>query len=350
MQKRLKMKREHGLHKKISSIFGDVPLPGKSSPLSSLAGNSPRTKNSIVSKADNNIVPLRKEPKKSIQLISLAGNGSRTKKVVVPKANNNISPLRKEPKKLIQLISLADNSPSAKNSVVSNADNNIAPLGKEPKKSIQLSSLAGNRLSAKNSVVPKADNNIVPLRKEPKKPVQKKSPQADRPSLSQFSYTAPSPEDAYEAEFRKSQKRKAILMCALAIVFVGVIYVLYFNPSGKTVAKATTTQQEAQSVAKVNKASEVAWQAPEPWPKDIRDPMVFVDNGKENLYAIGVFNGPVLKGIVYRPNGKSSVLIGKDVLYVGEQTQGWKVVDILSNMVRLEKDSGEKLELKTKNR
>jgi hypothetical protein len=73
--------------------------------------------------------------------------------------------------------------------------------------------------------------------------------------------------------------------------------------------------------------------------------------GDFNLYSDKSNAGTLsLMGVVYKPGGKSSVLIGKEILYVGEEVQGWKIVEVLRDSVNLEKGDGEKMELRMKNR
>jgi hypothetical protein len=157
------------------------------------------------------------------------------------------------------------------------------------------------------------------------------------------------PVDAFEEEYRIAQKRKLILVIALAVVFGLVMYFVYVKPAMTNKATVPEERQEEQAVA-AKMASEIVWPAVEPWPKDVRDPMLYTQS--DEVLNVDKANAGelLLKGVVYKPGGKSSVLIGKEILYVGEEVQGWKIVEVSRDSVKLENGDGEKMELRMKNR
>ena len=79
--------------------------------------------------------------------------------------------------------------------------------------------------------------------------------------------------------------------------------------------------------------------------------MVFKEDAAK-LYAFeSKIEGPfVLRGIVHKPGGRSMALLGKKILYEGDEIEGWTVKEVLQNIVRLEKADGEKMELRMEDR
>ena len=72
---------------------------------------------------------------------------------------------------------------------------------------------------------------------------------------------------------------------------------------------------------------------------------------KTNTYEEGnIENQLSLRGVVYKPNGRSMALIGADVFHVGDKNDGWTVIDIQREVVKLENAEGETMELKMKGR
>ena len=146
-----------------------------------------------------------------------------------------------------------------------------------------------------------------------------------------------------EQEYAASQKRKLLLVIGLCVALGLVLFVNFYKPGEKEIA---SSDKPSASVIPI-KVSEIYWPEPEPWPKDIRDPMVYrADEAK--LYVVeSKIKGPVLRGIVnQKPPGRSSALIGTEILYEGEEIDGWTVKEVLKDTVRLENTEGEILELK----
>ena len=150
-----------------------------------------------------------------------------------------------------------------------------------------------------------------------------------------------------DEEFRASQKKKLMMVVALAVVFAAVMYFLYFKPAAGT--KPIDQPGESTPTTR-SQVSEIVWSQPDAWPEGTRDPMVY-KAGQASLHAVeGTMDGPALRGIVHKPQGRSSVLLGTEILYEGEQYEGWTVKEIFKDSVKLEKADGEKLELKMKDR
>ena len=78
--------------------------------------------------------------------------------------------------------------------------------------------------------------------------------------------------------------------------------------------------------------------------------MVYQEDEAKLYLVESKIEGPILRGIVHQPQGRSSALIGIDIYYEGDQVDEWTVKEISKNTVILEKSDGEKLELKMENR
>ena len=132
------------------------------------------------------------------------------------------------------------------------------------------------------------------------------------------------------------------------LIFSGILIFFNFNQSMEKTA-ANPTKPSAQVIPKSD--LEINWPKGKLWSDNIRDPMIF-RNDKSKLYAVkSNIEGPlVLRGIVYKPKGKSVTLIGTEIFYEGDEIKGWTVKEILKDSVRLEKADGEKLELKMEDR
>lgn len=135
-----------------------------------------------------------------------------------------------------------------------------------------------------------------------------------------------------DQEYAASQRRKLFLVIGLCGVFALVLFFLY-RPGLKKVPTGPKTPSQSGIVAK---DVEINWPEPEPWPADIRDPMVLGSSPA----SIG---GLALKGIVYPPQGRPSVLIGTEIYYEGDIVKGtsWTVMKIFIDSVTLQNPEGE---------
>ena len=150
-----------------------------------------------------------------------------------------------------------------------------------------------------------------------------------------------------DQEYEASQKRKLFLVIGLCVVLALVLFFSLYQPGKKTIANPDMPSDTAITT----KASEIYWPEPEFWPVDTRDPMVFKEDAAK-LYALeSKIKGPfVLRGIVHKPEGRSMALLGTEILYEGDEIDGWTIKEVLKDIVRLEKPDGEKLELKMEDR
>ena len=155
-----------------------------------------------------------------------------------------------------------------------------------------------------------------------------------------------------DQEYAASQRKKLYLMLVLCVVFgLALYYFNFYKPgSNNTGASAGTTVGKEIAVKDVA----IHWPEPEVWPEDIRDPMSIARAA--TIYQPGagtpanVEGALVLMGIVYQPQGRSQALIGKEILFEGDEIEGWTVKEIFRDSVSLKKADGEKLELNMENR
>jgi len=122
----------------------------------------------------------------------------------------------------------------------------------------------------------------------------------------------------------------AMLIPILAIVFIAVAIKVFGLPgTGKAEAKVTDAPKSSAAVS-----DEVKWQAPEPYPTDLRDPMKIYrttevhDTDQDNLF---------INGIVHSYD-KPSVIIGDKIVHVGDRIGNTVITKITLNGVEFESD------------
>jgi hypothetical protein len=135
-----------------------------------------------------------------------------------------------------------------------------------------------------------------------------------------------------DQEYAASQRRKLFLVIGLCVVFALVLF-FFYRPKPNRVPAGQKTSSKSVIAAKNAK---IYWPEPEPWPADIRDPMVL----GSSPVSVG---GLALKGIVYLPQGRSSVLIGTEIYYEGDAVKdtNWTVMKIFIDSVELQNPEGE---------
>ena len=166
-------------------------------------------------------------------------------------------------------------------------------------------------------------------------PVNKPSTKTASPALTE------------DQEYDASQRRKLFLTIGLATILAVVLFVNLYQPAKKT----AVVKDEPSAPSASMKVSQIYWPQPELWPADTRDPMVFQADAVRLYVAEGKIQGPfALRGIVHKPQGGSMALIGTEILYEGDEINGWTLKEVLADLVRFENSEGEKLELKMQDR
>ena len=155
--------------------------------------------------------------------------------------------------------------------------------------------------------------------------------------------SAPLTEDQ---EYATSQRKKLFFVIGLSIVLVLVLFLNFYQPANKP-----TEDQALPSVPTIAmKASEIYWPDPGLWSADTRDPMIFEESAAKLSVVESKMEGLVLRGIVHKPQGGSTALIGTDIYNEGDEVDGWTITEIYPNLVKLQKSDDEKMELKMEDR
>ncbi len=143
--------------------------------------------------------------------------------------------------------------------------------------------------------------------------------------------------------YEAPQKRKLFMAIGFGVVFVVVIFFNFRQPGKKT----AVNQDELSAKVMPVKVSKIYWPKPEIWPADIMDPMVF----KKDTTNLSALESKVkLRGIVNKPEGRSMALLGTDIFFKGDEIDGWTIMEISLNSVKLKKPDGEEMELKMEDR
>ncbi len=145
-----------------------------------------------------------------------------------------------------------------------------------------------------------------------------------------------------DQEYAASHRRKLFLVIGLCGVFALVLF-FFYRPGPKKVFTGPKTSSQSGIVAK---DAEIYWPEPEPWPvKGDKDPMVLgppPDSAGELA----------LKGIVYPPQGRPSVLIGTEIYHEGDAVKGtrWTIMKIFLDSVKLQNPDGEEKKITMEDR
>jgi hypothetical protein len=153
---------------------------------------------------------------------------------------------------------------------------------------------------------------------------------------------------ASEAGADSSQKKKMVLLVPAVIVILVIVYTrLFSGPTGTIPVGPKTLTGIAGAVS-----TEINWQEPDLYPDSLRDPMraALVRNPLTKTVDGENSENPVenvleldLRVIMWSDN--PSVMIGKEILHVGEEFDGVKILKINQHSIEFEKD-GKKYEQK----
>ena len=136
----------------------------------------------------------------------------------------------------------------------------------------------------------------------------------------------------------KSNSRKQTTMVILVIALSILLFFLLFKPfnrSSYTITDPGVVRPAAiKSSAQANAASVlIKWQIPEPYPANIRDPMLM--SSQQQFYSETW--KPNLVGMLYNEIQKYAI-IGTDILQEGEEINGVKVIKINKDSVEFERN------------
>lgn len=133
------------------------------------------------------------------------------------------------------------------------------------------------------------------------------------------------------------QKKMAILVAVLAVVFVGVlVFVLGSSPANATAAASSTDSQTTHSALQVKGVN--SWKKPEAYPAQLRDPMTWSSQKQTGSADTGGDSTLVVRGIVYSEINPTAIISGH-IVRQGEMVADVKVVKIAKDYVEFEKDN-----------
>lgn len=125
-----------------------------------------------------------------------------------------------------------------------------------------------------------------------------------------------------------------VLTAVLVLVLVMVLGPTSSGKAGQTTADAEKNPAVAKKTAEIP-----VWPIPDPYPAGLRDPMVLVEPPKpvEETLEVPKQELLVLKGVVLGAKGNTAI-VGTEIVGVGDEIQGAKVIRIDRGEVEFEKD------------
>jgi hypothetical protein len=126
-----------------------------------------------------------------------------------------------------------------------------------------------------------------------------------------------------------------VLMIVLGVVLVMVLRQPSAGKAGQTPANPEKDPAAAKKTAEIP-----VWTMPEPYPAGLRDPMVLAEASKpveETTVEVKKQDLFVIKGVVLGAKGNTAI-VGSEIVSVGDQIQGAKVIRIDRGEVEFEKD------------
>ncbi len=132
---------------------------------------------------------------------------------------------------------------------------------------------------------------------------------------------------------------KIAVVGILAVVLIVVLVMALGQPAPGKAGQTSAKVEKDTTVAKKASADIPVWPILEPYPTGLRDPMVLVEPPKpvEETPEIIKQELFVLKGVVLGEKGNTAI-VGSDIVSVGDQIQGARIIRIDRGEVEFEKD------------
>ncbi len=135
------------------------------------------------------------------------------------------------------------------------------------------------------------------------------------------------------------QKVMVVLVPVLFVVLAVIVFQFVIPPASPAHTVEPTGSDSKPEI------SSLSWDRPEPWPADLRDPMRPLEAVKaeaadadEAADTVEVISEDIeVTGIVYSSD-RPSVIINGEVVYVGDEISGARVLSIRSDSVEFEAD------------
>ncbi len=312
-----------GLQSRISHIFSGVPIPKKSHHDSAKGDTQPKPAESnnlqMPVEADDSTVDWKTEPPADIEKLVAQ---EPVKELQYPEPA-----IVEQPK--IKPASADRRSLDESKVYKPDVEQNLVP---------QIS--ADSQLTLETESTPDISQENIFVKTQPKTPVgvpalgtvKKTIPSRHMKATSRPKGKArrSSPADA-------SQTRQKVMLVAVIGLAILLVFLLFnpFKVSSQNVNLSGSTEPASVNVAGGTDVVAIAvnWPVPPNYPADIHDPM----NANSDLTAEQQTLKPKLTGIV-KSEDRSLAIYGTQLLAVGEQIDGWTVIEINEGYVLLEKD------------
>jgi len=131
------------------------------------------------------------------------------------------------------------------------------------------------------------------------------------------------------------QKLMLILVPVLCVIFVIVLMNIFRSPPRKVAKRPDVVK--ASVVKTADSGSRISWQAPPPYPENMRDPMQLVQAAAPAETVVAEENKLAVKGIVYSTDNPSAV-IGTQIVHQGDEVSGVTILKISEDSVEFEAD------------
>lgn len=139
-------------------------------------------------------------------------------------------------------------------------------------------------------------------------------------------------------EYDKRKRRKLIrASAALGLVLVGILY--FNNRTSKS--SSATPDSNLTPIAVVKEKPKINWNFYRDDFNDIRDPMTI---NLDRLFRKEHYKGGFRIGGIVQGEEYSSVLVGTEMYNVGDEVEGYKILEINSESVKIEDANGKTLE------
>lgn len=313
-------KNRTGLQSEVSHIFAGVPIPKKKRPRPDESEQKPENKDTGQAPAQQ--IPA-KEPPASTEI---PPEKPAVAESPAPKEPAQQVPEKQKPPEATPIEAKTEIKPKAE-----------VPVFKQP----PLTQLPEERPSIPFSQaieLPEIDNSAGTTREpsvnKPVKPVtagkrEEKTPRKT-PRRQKSKRSA-------SKSVKDTNSRKQTIMVILVIALSVLLFFLLFQPfsgSSNINGPEATNPTAPKTSAQANAASIViSWDTPEPYPDNIRDPMLL--SSQQQFYSDTW--KPNLVGLVYNEAQKYAI-VGTEILQEGEEINGVKVVKINKDSVEFERN------------
>ena len=129
-----------------------------------------------------------------------------------------------------------------------------------------------------------------------------------------------------------SPARQKAMVVLIPVLFIGMV-LAFFKVLGSSPDKTVASNAFNPSGVVAAATNNITWQAPPPYPKDLRDPMRF--GSVETAIDPGQTEDIVVKGIIYSEENPSAI-VGIDIVHVGSKVAGATIVKINKDSVEFE--------------